>query len=345
MSSMVHNARGAALAAALLAVFTGCGTHKHQETSAQPEQSIVWPAPPDPARIAFVQSVHRPAELGVKYGAFTRLGHWLTGSERGNEALVKPFGVTIDPEDNVCVTDTGSGAVCFYERAKRKWHRWEKLGRQRLISPVAVAKGQERLYVADSTLGRVLVSDLEGKLLLQITNHLQRPVGLTLVGERLWVVDSARHCLASFDQQGHFVSEFGHRGTGPGEFNFPTHVAADSEGTLYVTDSMNYRVQMFDSGGALRGRIGSAGDSPGQLSRPKGVAVDSYGHVYVLDGNFDNLQIFDRQGRLLLNLGEAGEGPGQFWLPAGIAIDRQNQIYVADSYNRRLQIFKYIGPS
>jgi len=331
-----------ALAPALLA---GCTASRPSPTTADSTKSLVWPKPPDPARIAFVQSVYRPADLGARASAFTRFGHWITGSDKGNEPLIKPFGIALDDRDNLCLTDTGANVVCYYDRAKKKWHRWNKVGPVRFACPVAVAKLRTQIFVADSTLGCVVAFDETGKLLFEITNHLARPAGLAISREELYVADSLRHCVVAFDLKGNFRREIGRRGTGPGEFNFPTHLAADSQGNLYVTDSMNGRIQIFDPQGRFKGSTGSLGDSPGHFSRPKGVAIDPEAHLYVVDAMFDNVQLFDQTGRLLLHVGESGSAPGEFWLPNGIAISRSNVVYVADSYNRRLQVFKYIGPS
>jgi DNA-binding beta-propeller fold protein YncE len=324
----------------ILVLLAGCST----TPKSPPPTPIVWPSPPEAPRIAYVQSISRPADLGSKQSAFTRFGHWITGSDKGNELLVRPFGVALDEHDNLCLTDTGANRVCYFDGAKRKWESWDHIGRLRFSAPVAVARSQGTFYVADSGLASVLAFDQGGKLLLQITNHLDRPSGLAILGGQLFVADSRRHCLVVFDLRGNFQREFGRRGLAPGQFNFPTHLAVDAQGDLLVTDSMNSRVQVLDAQGAYKGEIGKIGDSPGHFSRPKGIAVDSAGHVYVMDGLFDNLQIFDQAGRLLLNLGEAGSGPGEFWLPNGIAIRRNGEILVADSYNRRVQVFKYIGP-
>ena len=336
---------GLALLAGGMFALTGCARVSRQPHAAEPVAPPVWPEPPLTARIGYSQSVWRPADLGITRSAFTRFGQWLTGSDKGNEPLLKPFGLALDESDNLCVTDTGAAAVCYYDRARKKWHRWTKVGSVRFVSPVAVAKQGDLLFVADSGLGRVITFDLSGKLQGQLTNRLERPAGLAISLGRLCVADSLRHCIVVFDRQEQFVAEFGRRGDGPGEFNFPTHLAADSEGRLLVTDSMNSRVQILDAAGRFVGQIGRLGDSPGQFSRPKGVAADSFGHVYVIDALFDNVQIFDPAGRLLLAFGAPGSGAGEFWLPNGIAISRNNEIFVADSYNRRLQIFKYIGPS
>jgi DNA-binding beta-propeller fold protein YncE len=320
-------------------LLSGCST----TPKPAPATTIVWPSPPDAARIAYLQSFSRPADLGIKQSVLTRVGHWITGSEKGNELLIKPFGLALDEHDNVCLTDTGANTVCFFNGEKRKWESWGQVGGLRFSAPVAVAKSQGTFYVADSGLASVLAFTESGKLMYRITNHLERPSGLVVAEGQLFVADSQRHCVVVFDLRGNYQREFGQRGLGHGQFNFPTHLALNAQGDLLVTDSMNGRVQVLDREGAYKSEIGRIGDSAGQFSRPKGIAVDPLGHVYVIDGLFDNMQIFDPAGRLLLNVGEAGTRPGEFWLPNGIAIRRNGEILVADSYNHRVQIFKYVG--
>jgi sugar lactone lactonase YvrE len=310
---------------------------------AQAARPLVWPPPPEAPRVAYVQSIARPADIGVKRSFFGSIGKWITGSDTATELFLRPFGVAFDESDNLCLTDSAANAVCHFERSKRKWVRWETVGKLRFISPVAVARIRGIFFAADSGLGAVVAFDDKGKLLFQITNKLERPAGLVVSGQRLFVVDSLRHCVVAYDLGGHYLFEFGRRGSDPAEFNFPTHIAADTSGDLYVTDSMNNRVVRLDQEGRFKNQIGGLGDGPGHFGRPKGVALDTLGHVYVLDALFDNIQIFDPEGQFLLALGGTGPEPGQFWLPNGIAINRQNEIFVADAYNRRVQVFKYVG--
>jgi hypothetical protein len=326
-----------ALAALSLA---GCASNP---PATSPPEPLVWPAAPEAPRIAYVRSIERPADVGIRPSRFSRAINWIIGTEKGDEPLVKPFGIALDEQDNVCLTDTATKAVIFYDRSAKTWQRWDTIGAIKLVSPVAIAKRNGTIFVADSGLSSVLAFNTKGKLLFQISNHLERPCALAIETNRLFVVDSQRHCVAIFDLTGHYQSEFGKRGTGEGEFNFPTHISTDAAGNLYVTDSINSRVQVFDGSGKFLRQLGAAGDSGGSFSRPKGVAVDRLDHVYVVDGMFDNIQIFDRENHFLLNVGDEGRGPGQFWLPNGIAIGRTNEIFVSDCYNRRIQVFQYVG--
>jgi len=330
--------RGALLAITLA---TGCATPPQPPPPA-PVPDLVWPAPPDPPRIRYVQSIRVPADVGMRRNAAVRFFRWVTGADE-EDRLAKPFGIAVDEVGNLCLTDTATASVSVIDTAKKTWHRWDRAGSVPLISPVAIAKRRETVFVADSALGAVIVFSDRGKLIQQLTNHLERPVAIALAGESLLVADSARHCIVEFDQDGRYVSEFGRRGDQPGDLNFPTHLATDGEGQIYVTDSMNGRIQIFDRNHQYRTTIGQTGDCVGCFSRPKGVAVDSFGHIYIVDGNFDNIQIFNQEARILLPFGSTGEQPGQFWLPNGIAISENNDIYIADCYNRRVQVFTYVG--
>lgn len=307
-----------------------------------PSVSRVWPEPPAAPRIAYVQSIHGATDLGVRFSGFKRFSRWLLGANESEEILNRPFGVTLDENGNLCLTDTGMGAVCYYDHSNKSWFVWNHIGKTQLMSPVAVVKHNNTFYVADSVLQKVLAFDIRGRLLFELAQVFERPAGLVIADKKLWVADAAAHCIFAFDLHGRLLHTYGKRGFKPGEFNFPTHLATDSQRRIYVTDSMNFRIQVFDAEGQFQSSIGVAGDHSGALSRPKGIAVDADSHLYVMDALFDNMQIFDQQGQFLLPVGENGSAAGEFWMPAGIAISREGKIYVADTYNRRIQVFQYL---
>src|SRR6266567_5761534 len=135
---MIQRRRHLIAAIGALLILIGCTSARHSESNSEANTPLVWPAPPDVARIAHAQEVRGPGDLGVRVSAFTRFGHWLTGSGKGNETFMKPFGVAFDENDNLCLTDTGANVVCYYDRSKKKWQRWERVERVRFSSPVAV---------------------------------------------------------------------------------------------------------------------------------------------------------------------------------------------------------------
>jgi DNA-binding beta-propeller fold protein YncE len=327
----------------LIAFALGLGPCSASAAPADPLPLTAWPPPPAEPYVVYVRTITGPGDIGVKPSKLLRFANWITGVRRNENTLDKPFGLSLDASGNLMVTDTGANQVCYLDFTRKKWLRWKSVGQQRLVSPVAAVHRDRTFFVADSALGEVLAFDEKGKLQFAITNQLERPAGLALAGDRLIVADAQRHQIVFFGLDGRFISKFGHRGKGPGEFNFPTHVNVDGQGQVYVTDSMNCRIQVFDAGGQFLRAFGSVGDGPGRFSRPKGVAVDNAGHVYVVDSLFENVQIFDGVGRLLLDWGEPGSTTGRFWLPNAIAINSKNEIFVADVYNHRIQVFRYTG--
>jgi DNA-binding beta-propeller fold protein YncE len=340
MATKVKIHRVALLLAIPAALLISCATTKKE---AAPAAVPTWPAAPDQPRVVFVRTISRAADIGQSPSVWRRMAHFVTGGEAAQDGLLKPFGVAVDESGNLCVADTGRSAVFYCDLARRQWRRYDAAGKTHFSSPVAVAHRAGVFYVADSELGKVFAFGADGRVAFTLAAPLQRPAGLALASDSLLVVDSQAHAVFVFDLQGRLRSRFGTRGTGAGEFNFPTHISSDSAGHLLVTDSLNSRIQVFNAQGKFMSQIGSAGDMPGHFGRPKGVAADSFGHVYVADAVFDNIQVFDLSGRLLLNLGTGGPGPGEFGLPAGIAIGPDNQIYIADSYNHRVQVLRYVG--
>ena len=310
---------------------------------------IVWPAPPAQPRVAFLRDIATPRDFGIRPSVWQVLVSVFAGSDITSKGFVRPVAVAFDANGDLCIADPGQPAVSFFDRAGGKFRRWTRAGKIDFVEPVGISKVGDSIFVADSGLGAVLALDPKGKLKWTASKQLVRPTGLAVLGDSIVVSDTGSHRITVLNMAGGRLFQFGRHGTGPGEFNFPTHVAVDagdsnSVARIYVTDAMNHRIQAFDPTGRFVGTMGSIGDSSGHLSKPKGIAVDSRGHVYVVDALFDNIQIFDRSGRFLMHWGSAGTGAGEFWLPAGIAIRNNGEIIVADSYNRRLQSFRHLAP-
>lgn len=340
MKHFAHTGLRAALLLALL-LLAGCAA---QSPMAPPAAPPVWPPPPESPRIAYVRDISGPADIGARPAALVRFANWITGVNPVENNLQMPFGLSLDGAGNLLVTDSGNDHVCYLDLARKKWTVWKTVGGSSFSAPVAALHHGKLFYVADSEQGRVVAFEENAKKIrFAITNELSHPSGLALLGEKLVVADSQRHQIVFYSLDGQFISKFGRRGRGPGEFNYPTHVSVDTRNRVYVTDSMNCRVQVFDADGKFLREFGGVGDGPGRFSRPKGVATDIEGHAYVVDALFDNVQIFDEAGRLLLDWGETGSGPGKFWLPNAIVINSKNEIFVADAYNHRIQVFRYLS--
>ncbi len=259
--------------------------------------------------------------------------------------VIKPFNVLAADPGHFWILDQGAGGVFEVRKGEEELIRAMKKDKRVFPSLVGICETPDgELLFTDSRLNRVMLSsggDLRG---FADTVSLIQPTGIAYHGARneIWVVETGAHRISVFSPEGKRIRTIGGRGTGPGEFNFPTFIWIDSTGRVYVVDSMNFRVQIFSGEGSPEGEFGSSGDATGNMARPKGVATDSKGHIYVSDALFHAVQIFDDQGNFLYSFGKQGQNEGEFWMPSGIFIDAQDRIYVADSYNARVQIFELV---
>lgn len=303
-----------------------------------------WPPAPEPARIRLVGILRDSRDLKPARSGLEVFQAALRGP-RPPIPLSSPHGVAVNGSGVVAVADAAAGAVHLID-LQRRTHRFiTGFLQERFNTPIGVCWLGRRLFVTDAGRGEIVELDGQGKCQQHFGGStLSRPVGIACCAPResLYVVDSHAHRLVVFDAAGHVIQTIGTRGGGPGEFNFPTHVACRDD-ALLVADSGNFRVQLLDLDGTWKRSIGQKGDAAGDLSLPKGVTFDTDGHIYVVDAHFENVQIFDGRGRLLMAFGQEGSGLGEFSLPAGIAIDGLNRIWVTDSGNRRLQVFEYLG--
>jgi hypothetical protein len=64
---------------------------------------------------------------------------------------------------------------------------------------------------------------------------------------RVFIADGYKNArILEYTADGRLVREWGHSGTGPGEFQLPHSIVVDEAGIVYVADRENGRVQLFD---------------------------------------------------------------------------------------------------
>lgn len=335
------------LGLAIAFLLGGCG--KPQGELFPPlDAPLVWPKPPEKPRIKYVGMVSTEKDLkrGLSWAQSFRE---LIFGKKEMGVLISPYAVAFDEDEKLLIADSAGGVIHIFDLASRKYAQFSTIGGEdRLNMPVALTLTESNIYVADSVLHKICVFDRAGNFEFSFgADVLKRPSGISYgnANEKIYVADTAGHAIYIFQKDGAPVRMIGSRGSGPGEFNFPTHLWAGKDGNLYVSDTLNYRVQVFSGDGEFLRTFGEQGDGPGYFAHPCGIVTDSLGHIYVIDRQFENIQIFDNEGRILMALGEEGGGLGEFWLPGGMYIDDDDRIYVADSFNKRVQIFELMEES
>ncbi len=199
--------------------------------------------------------------------------------------------------------------------------------------------------------------------------NLPRGIALDSKGD-FYVADTQNLRIQEFDKSGKFITMFGSKGLGEGQFNSygdtgvgtgPGGVAVDKDGNVYVADTWNHRMQKFSSdgkvltvwGGVINLAEAPAGADPENNSRfygPRGVAIGPDGNIYVTDTGNKRVLIFDPSGKFVRKI-DSGvtvakaqanypfNKPGELNEPIGIAVDKTGNVYVADTRNLRIQKF------
>ena len=172
--------------------------------------------------------------------------------------------------------------------------------------------------------------------------ELSYPTGIALSPTgHVYVADTDNHRIVRFDATGDYVSAFGSKGTGPGQFNQPAGVAVAPDGNVVVADTLNHRVQKFTAGGTHLATWQPA--DPDRLYFPNGIAVGPGDVVYVTNTGDPMVEspperivkLRASDGTVVGSVG--GSGEGRLSYPRTVAVDPAGTTYVGDDLQRVLR--------
>jgi hypothetical protein len=156
--------------------------------------------------------------------------------------------------------------------------------------------------------------------------------------------------IVKFDRSGKYITSWGKKGMGQGEFDVPHALAIDSRGRLFVGDRQNNRIQIFEPDGRFVAQWF-------QFGRPSGMYIDRNDVLYVADSesrdgrtNTGELTLaqtgygFNLGARRGIRIGSARTGQVTGFVPdpcpypyavgstmaEGVTIDRDGNLYGAD---------------
>src|SRR5262245_39560366 len=136
--------------------------------------------------------------------------------------------------------------------------------------------------------------------------------------------------IVKFSRDGKFISAWGKKGTGPGEFGEPHAIALNSQGRVLVADRTNGRIQVFEPDGRFVTEWRSFG------SRPSGIAVNAGDTLFVTSHDvrthISTITIGSaRDGSVIEVINDAAGGGAD-----GVAADAAGNVYVTSNVNRAL---------
>ncbi len=250
--------------------------------------------------------------------------------------------VATDKDDNLFVFHRGKRPIAVFDKGGRFLRSWGddqvKIAHGLRLDPAG------NVWTTDLGTHQVVKYDPAGNVLLTLgkkdqpgdsTEQFNKPadIAVTPAGD-VYVADGYGNSrVVKFSRDGRYLTEWGKKGTAPGEFNLVHAVVLDGKGRVYVGDRENDRVQVFDADGRFLAQWRGSG-------APFGLFLQGGKRMLLADGRGDEVRILDPSGNLLAHFGRKGTGAGEFLMAHGICADSRGFVYVAEADGKRLQKFR-----
>jgi DNA-binding beta-propeller fold protein YncE len=253
--------------------------------------------------------------------------------------VAQPLFIAVDEEGKIYTTQkdgtvtvlSGDGQTLFTLGGETE-------GKEPIIrKPVGIDLYEDKLFVTDDALGKVVIFSKDGEYLDSFGNkgrgpkEFKEPRGIFVYKGVIYVADKGNDRVQVFGPNGVYMGSIGVEGEQDMLLNEPTDVVVDHNGLIYAVDNDDSKVKIFDRNGRfLRSITG--------ITDPYSIALDRDG-VYISDAAKYNINKYDFSGERLFTFGSQGKKRAQFTSLAGIAVDREGKVYVADTKRGIVQVF------
>jgi peptidylamidoglycolate lyase len=227
----------------------------------------------------------------------------------GANTFLVPHGITVDQGNNVFLTDVALQQVFKFSHDGR----------------LLFSVGESRVGKWDAT-------------------HFNQPTDIAIRPDGSFYVSDGyvNSRVAIFDSRGKWLSEWGKKGAGHGEFSNPhglTFVTGNTD--VIVADRENSRLQLFDRNGAFRREWTGARDAA-TTGRVFSVAAGADGSLYVgirradYDTAHTGVLKLDREWNIVAAVGFNRPGDPVFNAVHDLAVGPDGSIYVAETRTKRV---------
>jgi hypothetical protein len=172
----------------------------------------------------------------------------------------------------------------------------------------------------------------------------------------MYVLDAGNHRVQKFDADGKFISSFGRKGQGPGEFQMPVSIDCDQKGRIYIPDAHNQRIGVFDLDGSLIESLSMREQTAGpvRLFKDGRMAMGSGGmrSISLRDPKGKKelpkyMKILDPGGAVQFTFGEKYNYKDMILNSVGndydFDVDREENVYASFKYQNRIEKFDPSG--
>ena len=259
--------------------------------------------------------------------------------------LNNPMGISIDPQGNIYIADTGNNRIQKLDAYGQVINfiggfGWDS---EQFQKPVDIwANNGLDVFVADYENRRIerydkdlnWISSLYSDSRLPEELHFGFPCGIanSIHGE-LFLTDDENYRVLKFSTERIPILNFGGFDWGEGKLEKPCKILVTKDDKVYVTDLSAGCIVEYDYYGNFLMRWGES-----VLSQPSGICKTLTGHLVITDKGTDQIVVFDRTGRVICQWGSGGDKLGAFKNPADVACFA-DKLFVVDSGNHRVQVF------
>ena len=146
----------------MVIICSGCG-QPAGEMFTPPAKAIVWPAPPETARIKYLGQISTEKDLQSAVSWSEGFGQLLFG-QKETGVLLNPYGVALDGKDRLLVADSSGAVIHLMDLKTRRYKQLSELSdNEKLATPVALTIADGQIFVADSSLAKICVFDKDGR--------------------------------------------------------------------------------------------------------------------------------------------------------------------------------------
>jgi len=267
------------------------------------------------------------------------------GSGSADGQFLQPFGIAIDGDDNVFISDPMNHRIQKFTPEGMFITTWGTYGHDQgqFIAPQGIdVDGDGNVYVADFLNDRIQKFTPEGEFIAAWSTRMNgwwlysTPRALAVDREEgcvyvyhasLTPPDLSYTCIQKFTADGMFMDQW------PFIWLDALEMATDSKHNLYVPATIIGPVQVFNADGDLVDQMQTCLPDDA-FCTTTGIDLDKDGNVYVSDALHHTIKKFTPDGTLITSIAlEGDDGFGVRPSPYGLAIDSGGTIYVADAAN------------
>ena len=218
-----------------------------------------------------------------------RTGKRLRSIKKSQHGFQRLYGVAVDDNDNIYVTDDDSKSVFKFNKNGTQI----KIVKPAVKDPVlrGIAVSGDQVIVADLANLQLLSFTRDLEFVKKIDLHGGGPVGVACDEEgNMYVCDINQNCVKVLCAQGELLYSFRDDDTSH-KLSRPHSICVDSE-FVYVSEWGSHCLSVFTKQGKFITSFGELGSDVGQFSCASGLAFDSDGVLYVCDINNSRIQVF-----------------------------------------------------